>query len=321
MGATLDSVAVSRYREICVDLAERVASGALEPGAELPGVRDLARSWSTTATTVSRAQRELADAGVLVLHERRRAQVAPGAALAAREFLTGHVVFRLVGSDDPALDLVARGVPELEVLTGRGSFGGLSEVRRGRADGAALHLLHRTGAYNAPFVQRLLRDQAPHLLHLWRREQGLIVAPGNPDGFRDVGDLTGRRVALRRFGTGTRVLFDRLAVAAGLDPDGVRGPEVETHLEVALAVATGTVDAGLGVRSAAVDLGLDFVPLTWESYDVGLPGTALGAAAPVITALSSPALRAAITALGGYDTADSGRLDELDAMGEVAFRG
>ncbi len=304
---------MSRYREICTDLARRIDNGELEPGAELPGIRELAQQWETTASTVSRAQRELADAGVLVLAERRRARVAPGAALAAREFLAGGSVFRLVGSDDPALDLIARMVPGLEVRTGDGSFGGLSEVRRGHADGAALHLLHHTGSYNAPFVRRLLQGQAPHLVHLWRREQGLVVAPGNPDGIRGVADLTGRRVALRRFGTGTRVLFDRLAIAARLAPDDFVGPEVATHLEVALAVATGTVDAGLGVRSAAADLELDFVPLTWESYDLGLPGAALACAAPLIAALHSPGLRAAVAGLNGYDTAESGRVDDLGA--------
>jgi molybdate-binding protein len=303
---------VSRYRDICADLAQRVESGELAPGTELPGVRDLARRWDTTASTVSRAQRELAEAGVLVLAERRRARVAPQAGLAAREFLAGRTVFRLVGSDDPALDLIARLVPGLEVLTGGGSFGGLTDVRRGLADGAALHLLHHTGVYNAPFVRRLLRGQGPHLVHLWRREQGLIVAPGNPARIHGVADLTGRRVALRRFGTGTRVLFDRLAAAAGLPPEAVAGPELASHLEVALAVATGTVAAGLGVRSAALDLELDFVPLAWESYDLGLPGTALDAAAPLVAALHSPAVRAAITDLTGYDTAESGRVEDLD---------
>jgi molybdate-binding protein len=314
---------VSRYREICVELAAEVDGGVLAPGAELPGIRELAQRWSTTATTVSRAQRELADAGVLVLSERRRARVAPAAALAARQFLSGRAEFRVVGSDDPALDLLSREVPGLEVLTGRGSFGGLSEVRRGRAHGATLHLLHHTGTYNAPFIRGLLRGQGPHMVHLWRREQGLLVAPGNPAGILNFTDLTGRRVALRRMGTGTRVLFDRHAMTAGLAPDRFVGHELDSHLDVALAVATGSVDAGVGVRSAAADLDLDFLHLTWESYDLGLPATALEAAAPLIAALHTPSLRTAIEELGGYDTAESGRLDDLDgvAVGAPGLRG
>ena len=146
------------YREICAELATRISAGELRPGDELPGVRELARQWSTAASTVSHAQRELADAGLIELADRRRARVAPDAALAARRFLHAESVFTLAGSDDPALDLLARRLPEsLRVVTGAGSFAGLGIVRNGRADGAAIHLLHHTGVYNVPFAQGLLR--------------------------------------------------------------------------------------------------------------------------------------------------------------------
>src|SRR4051812_43840141 len=72
----------------------------------------------------------------------------------------------------------------------------------------------------------------------------------------------------RPTGTGTRTLLDRLLLDAGVDPDAVSGPTVELHLDVALAVATGEADAGLGLRSAATALGLDFVPLSWEPFQV-----------------------------------------------------
>ena len=98
-------------------------------------------------------------------------------------------------------------------------------------------------------------------------------------------------MARRAAGTGTRVLLDRLLLDAGLDPDALRGPEVGSHLEVALAVAAGIVDAGLGVRSAAAALDLRFVPITWEDYDLVLPEDALDPAAPLVTAVRSPAVR------------------------------
>lgn len=298
---------MARYREICASVAELIRAGELAPGAELAGVRDLARQWGTTPTTVSRAQRDLAAAGIIELADRRRARVAPDAVLAARQFLRAESVFTLAGSDDPALAAVARALRDsLRVVTGSGSFGGLGAVRTGRADGAAIHLLHHTGVYNAPFAAGLLRGLDPHLVHLWRREQGLIVQPGNPTGIGAVTDLVERRVALRASGTGTRVLVDRLLRAAGADPDAVRGPQVGTHLEVALAVATGAVDVGVGVRSAAADLELEFHHLTWEDYDVALPAAALGAAAPLVAALRGAELRRTIEAVGGYDTARSG---------------
>ena len=305
---------MTRYREIGAELAGRIGAGDLAEGAELPGVRELAQRFGTTASTIGRAVRALADAGVIVTADRRRTRVAPGGAVAARRFLHGERVFRLAGSDDPALDVVLRGLGRAVRSIGtEGSFGGLRAVRQGRADGAAVHLLHHTGRYNAPFGHGLLRGLRPHLIHLWRREQGLLVPPGNPRGLASAADLAGLRVAKRRFGTGTRVLLDRLLREAGRDPDALAGPETGSHLETALSVAAGVVDAGLAVRSVAADLDLDFVPLVSEEYDVVLPGDALDAAAPLVAALLDPATRAAVTALGGYDAAEAGKVEDLDA--------
>jgi molybdate-binding protein len=305
---------VTRYREICAELAGRIGAGDLAEGAELPGVRELAQRFGTTASTIGRAVRALADAGVIVTADRRRTRVAPGGAVAARRFLHGERVFRLAGSDDPALDVVLRGLGgAVRSIGTEGSFGGLRAVRQGRADGAAVHLLHHSGRYNAPFAQGLLRGLRPHLVHLWRREQGLLVPPGNPRGLTSAADLAGLRVAKRRFGTGTRVLLDRLLRDAGRDPDALAGPETGSHLETALSVASGVVDAGLAVRSVAGDLDLDFVPLVSEEYDVVLTGDALDAATPLVATLLDPATRAAVTALGGYDPSEAGKVEDLDA--------
>ncbi|MDN5860154.1 MAG: GntR family transcriptional regulator [Pseudonocardia sp.] len=306
---------MTRYREICADLAERIGSGEFAAGAALPAVRELAAEWDTTTSTVSRAARVLAEAGVIVLADRRRAHVARDGALAARRFLHGDLVLRLAGSDDPALDLVLRHLGHRVVtFAAGGSSAGLMAVRQGRADAAATHLLHLDGGYNAPFARGLLRGLHPHLLHLWRREQGLLVAPGNPLGLGDVVDLTRVRVAKRAHGTGTRVLLDRLLRDAGADPDSVQGPEVGSHLEVALAVATGVVDTGVGVRAAAGDLGLSFVPLTWEDYDIVLGAAALDAAAALIATLRRDDVRAEVAGLGGYDPADSGTVTDLEPL-------
>jgi molybdate-binding protein len=92
----------------------------------------------------------------------------------------------------------------------------------------------------------------------------------------------------------------------------VTGPEFDSHLEVALAVAVGAMDAGLAVRAAAADLDLDFLPVGWEGYDLVLPAEALDAAAPLLGAVHDPDVRAAITALGGYDLDRAGTIDHLD---------
>ncbi|MGH2930715.1 MAG: substrate-binding domain-containing protein, partial [Solirubrobacteraceae bacterium] len=274
--------------------------------------RELARERSTTASTVSRAYHQLAEAGVISAGDRRRARIEPGARVAAQRLLGAGRRLRLAGSDDPALDLALRHAGASVVTVGaRGSFQGLTALWRGSADGAAIHLLHRSGAYNAPYATALLRGRRPTLIHLWRREQGLLVAPGNPAGLTGAPDLGDCTIARREFGAGTRILLDRMLADAGIAPQSVPGPEAGSHLEVALAVASGIADTGLAVRAAATALGLDFVPLIWEEYDIVLPADALAAAQPLVQALGDPTVRAAIDALGGYDTTAAGEIREL----------
>lgn len=309
---------MTRYLDITREVAARVISGELEPGTELPSIRELAEQHDTAASTVSRAYRHLADAGVIAQSARRRARIAPDATLAARRVLAAGREFRLAGSDDPALDLVVRRAGRgIRTVGTRGSFQGLTALWRGAADGAAIHLLHHSGIYNAPYAAALLRGRHPTLVHLWRREQGLLLPPGNPSAITDVEDLRDLRVAKREFGAGTRVLLDRLLRDAGIPPHSVPGPEAQSHLEIALAVASGVADVGLGVRAAARALDLDFVPLVWEDYDIVLSSDALGAAEPFITTLRSPTVRRSIDQLGGYDTEHAGDITSLREPGDT----
>jgi molybdate-binding protein len=298
-----------RYHDLTSKLARRIASAELAPGAALPSVRDLAASEGTTATTVARAYRELADAGAIVVEPRRAARVGPRGELAARALLREGATFRLAGSDDPALSLLMAGVPEAVAPVGAsGSYRGLAALWSGRADGASVHLRHRSGEYNVPFARAVLAGRDPVLVHLWRREQGLLLPAGNARGVGRLTDLAGLRVARRPTGTGTRTLLDRLLLDDGLDPDAISGPTVELHLDVALAVATGEADAGLGLRSAATPLGLDFVALSWEPFQVATTRAESGGVRPLLDALGDPAVTERVAALGGYD---------LDGAGEV----
>jgi len=297
------------YLDLTAKLAARIAEGDLPPGAALPSVRRLAAAEGTTATTVSRAYRELAEAGAVAVEPRRAARVTGHGALAARGLLRGTAPFRLAGSDDPALSLLVSGVPDAVVPVGAsGSYRGLGALWSGRADGASLHLRHRSGEYNTPFARGVLGGRDPVLVHLWRREQGLLVPAGNPRGVEAVADLGALRVARRPTGTGTRTLLDRLLLDAGVDPDAISGPTVELHLDVALAVATGEADAGLGLRSAATPLGLDFVPLSWEPFQVATTREQCGGVQPLLDALAEPAVGERILGLGGYDLAGAGEL-------------
>lgn len=309
---------MATYLQVSSDIAGRVASGELAAGEELPGVREAARQYGTTPPTMAHAYRHLASAGVIDVADRRRSRVAAGGALAARRLLDGApgklTALRLAGSDDPGLDVVLRGAGDGQIVTvgARGSFHGLTGIWRGTADAAAIHLQHRSGERNSPFARTLLRGRQPTLIHLWRREQGLLTPEGNPAGLTGVTQLRGLRVARRQFGTGTRVLLDRLLTDAGIPPESVTGPETASHLEVAMAIAASQADTGVGVRAAATALGLGFVPLAWENFDIVLSADALQAAEPLIAALRQAAVRSAVDALGGYDLAQSGAVQLLD---------
>jgi molybdate-binding protein len=178
----------------------------------------------------------------------------------------------------------------------------------GASSNVAVHLRHTSGTYNAPFARALLRGRRPALVHLWRREQGLPVTPGN---IRGPADLRGLRLAKRPAGTGTRVLLDRLLIQAGLPADSAGGPQASSHLEVALCVASGAADAGLGIRAVATALDLGFVPLVWEDFDLVLAAEALAAAEPLVAVLSEPATRASLAGLDGYDMSRTGSVETL----------
>jgi molybdate-binding protein len=300
------------YLQVSNQIAGDIESGVLRPGDQLPSIRGAASRYKTTSSTIARAYRQLADANVIDVADRRRARVAVGGDAAARRMLGGLQALRLAGSDDPGLDIVLRHTGASVITVGaRGSFHGLTRIWRGTADAAAIHLRHRSGAHNSPFARAVLRGHCPAIIHLWRREQGLLIPEGNPDHVTDPGDLRTLRVARRQFGAGTRVLLDQLLTEAGITPAAVNGPEADSHLEVAMSVASGQADVGLGVRAAAAALDLGFVPVLWEDFDIVLSGDALPAAEPLICALRDPGVQSTISALGGYDTSRAGIVEYL----------
>ena len=303
---------MARYLQVSSDIAEHVAARALAGGDELPSIRQAAQRYDTTATTIGRAWRHLAGAGVIEVPDRARARVAAAGEAAARRLLGGHPALRLAGSDDPGLDIALRRAGAAVVTVGaRGSFHGLTRIWRGTADAAAIHLRHHSGHGNSPFARSLLRGRQPAIIHLWRRQQGLVVPGGNPGRISGPADLPGLRIARRPLGTGTRVLKDRLLADAGIPPESVSGPDAGSHLEVAMAIASGQADTGLGARAAATAMDLTFVPVTWEDFDIVLPGEALPAAEPLIAALRDPHVQAAVGALGGYDISRAGTVELL----------
>ena len=230
----------------------------------------------------------------------------------------------VIGSHDLLLDLLGSRLaardPSLSLSIGRvGSLGGLGALRDGLCHLAGTHLLDEaTGEYNRPWVVRVLPGRRVRLLTLAWRRQGLMVRPGNPAGITGLGDLYRSGVVFinRQRGSGTRVLLDYLLAREGLDPAGINGYEREegSHLGVASAVASGAADAGLGIQAAAKALGLDFIPVAEERYDLAFPAELgddprIGLLREIVR--EDEVFHAAARELGGYDLRDTGREVEV----------
>jgi putative molybdopterin biosynthesis protein len=224
-----------------------------------------------------------------------------------------------IGSHDLILDLAGSELrardPAVTLASGNvGSMGGLIALRDGLCHLAGSHLLQPdTGEYTLPYIDRLLADQPIAVVRLAHREQGLIVAPGNPLGLRGVADLRrpGLRYVNRQRGAGTRVLLDYELAREQIDGAAITGygREEPTHLAVAAAIAADRADCGMGVRAAARAFGLGFVPVTHEPYDLVLRAETLDSdkLAPLWRLLETPGFRDAVEQLGGYDTTEMGR--------------
>lgn len=226
-----------------------------------------------------------------------------------------------IGSHDNILDLLANQLhkqrPIIRISSAHvGSMGGIMAIRRGEAHLAGTHLLDETtGEYNVSFIQRFLKDTPLALINLCYREQGLIVPAGNPHNIQGFGDIAERKHSFinRQGGAGTRLLTDKILKEQGIAPSAINGYDHEeyTHMSVAAAVASGSVDTGMGIRAAAVALNLDFVPIAEERYDLIVPKQFLEdvKVQKILTMIATDSeFHAKITALGGYDLRDCGTL-------------
>ncbi|MEW6297566.1 MAG: molybdopterin biosynthesis protein [Thermodesulfobacteriota bacterium] len=194
-----------------------------------------------------------------------------------------------------------------------GSLGGLAALKRGEAHVIGTHLLDpATGRYNLPDLKRQHLLPKVVVMNLVIREQGLIVPRGNPKKIKGLKDLTRKDVTFinRQPGAGTRVLLDYKLSKLKLRPEQIRGYEREevTHMAVAVAVASGLADTGLGVKSAAKALGLDFVPVEHEEYDLVFLKEffASDMGQKLVSVIRSSAFHQAVRQLDGYDTTKTG---------------
>jgi putative molybdopterin biosynthesis protein len=224
----------------------------------------------------------------------------------------------ILGSHDLTIDLIAQFLSSSGTrLTSAniGSLGGLIALSRGEAHLAGSHLLDpESGEYNLRYIRQYLPGLPVVVVALVYREQGLMIHQGNPKGIQGLADLVRSDVRFinRQRGAGTRLLLDYNLQELGLSHDQISGYENEeyTHLSVAAAISSGRVDCGLGIQAAATSLGLDFIPLFQERYDLVIPEKHYESPrlSPLLDVLQDEAFRRDIEKLPGYDTSDMGKI-------------
>jgi len=194
----------------------------------------------------------------------------------------------IIGSHCIGVDLLLNLINQHRAIQAKiinvGSSGGLRAVARGESDISGTHLIdEKTGEYNIPFLKKLGIAESTYLVRGYDREQGFVVAKGNPKNINGVEDLLREdvRIINRNPGSGTRILLDlelkKLAEKLGKNfrelTTEIKGYEIEakSHSAIAAAVAYGRADVGLAIRTVAEQYSLDFIPLREEKYDFAIP--------------------------------------------------
>ena len=227
------------------------------------------------------------------------------------------------GSDDPSLGILrdlytSRTRPASFFMATVGSSSGLQAIQEGVADVATAHLLEPARDDAGGHEKHDLIPADAVVVELFYRELGLLVPRGNPNGMKSIRDLARPKLRFinRQSGSGTRIYLDQELARAHLNHKKILGydTEVSTHLEVGLRILQGAADVGLATRTTAQLLGLDFLSLTRERFDLlvrkerfftyGIQ-TLLGI-------VGSREFRDRVGALGGYDVTESGRIITLN---------
>jgi putative molybdopterin biosynthesis protein len=222
-----------------------------------------------------------------------------------------------IGSHDITIDILAQYLAAQDrrlISANVGSMGGLVALSRGESHLAGSHLLDpESGEYNLKYIREVLPNVKVKVIALVHRQQGLMVAKGNPLQIHSLKDLVREEIRYinRQNGAGTRVLLDYHLRQAGIPTSSINGYQQEeyTHLAVAAAVASGRVDCGLGIAAAAQALELDFIPLYQERYDLVIPQKFYESKLlePLFKTLQDQAFRQAVLSLPGYNIDQMGK--------------
>jgi excisionase family DNA binding protein len=224
------------------------------------------------------------------------------------------------GSNDPVLDFLLAGMRQSHpdsyfFCANTGSTEGLKALGGGYTDIAWTHLYDsQTDRYNIPFLPKYLPDVKAVLVHLFRREIGIVTAPGNPKGIEGIADLAGKKVRFvnRQAGSGTRILLDHHLGRQGISASSIAGydREVYTHVEVGLTILSDEADAGIATVAVSRLMGLHFIPVTRENFDMVLGQSTYFSKGiqALMEVLKSSGFRGRFEHLGGYGFEDSGKI-------------
>jgi len=226
-----------------------------------------------------------------------------------------------LGSHDLTIDLLSslikeRSEGDITISSSNiGSMGGLLALEKGITHFAGTHLLDtQTGGYNHSYIQRYVKSVPVTLVTLVHRWQGLMIPPGNPKEVRGIEDLARSEIAFmnRQSGSGTRILLDYELQKKGIKPADITGYRNEeyTHMSIAMAVAAGRADVGLGIHAAARALNLEFLPVARERYDLAIPTELMDdeRIRLLLEIIRSPAFIEPVLALGGYEVEETGKI-------------
>ena len=231
------------------------------------------------------------------------------------------------GSYDPLLGIIDELLRKRRdgsrlVFTGTGGVAALAALARGECHFAACHLLEAdTGEYNVPYVKRYLGDAAAAVVKVASREIGLIVPKGNPHSLGSISGLTRDDVQFvnRQAGSDMRAFIDAKLHAASVAPEKVNGyhHEVLSGAQAAEAVLSGEANAAIGTRQAANSLGLDFLPLDRDQYDLVIPHDLLKSdrVRELLEVLQSNEFKESAGKLPGYDLSRAGDARNVRCVG------
>ncbi len=196
-----------------------------------------------------------------------------------------------------------------------GSLNSLISMYNGECNIVSLHLFDGdTGEYNLPYIKKILVGQPFILINLLSRKAGFYVKKGNPLNLTSWTDLNQENVKIinREKGSGARILLDEQLRINEIPSRNIKGYEHEetNHLSVASAVSTGIADVGVGIEKAAKIVGIDFVPLITEQYDLVILKIPESERLISIVKgiLSSPQFHSEVNSLGDYDTSQTGKI-------------